>query len=142
MADNGASVKLVVSAGNGGEEAQDWAQTLYAMYLAWARAEGLLPSYRHADRIMFAHGEKAQLLRTEAGIHRQIRRSKFDPAHRRHTSFASVTVENDCPQEQVRSYVLYPYRLVTDHRTGYKVKDVHRVLRGCINGFLRAANAR
>jgi peptide chain release factor 2 len=39
---------------------------------------------------------------------------------------------------QIRSYVLHPYSLVKDHRTGYEVGDVQRVLDGDLDGFVRA----
>jgi peptide chain release factor 2 len=39
---------------------------------------------------------------------------------------------------QIRSYVLHPYTLVKDHRTGYEVGDVQRVLDGDLDGFVRA----
>jgi peptide chain release factor 2 len=39
---------------------------------------------------------------------------------------------------QIRSYVLAPYRLVKDHRTGHEVGDADRVLDGDLDGFIRA----
>ncbi|MEA2213321.1 MAG: peptide chain release factor 2 [Solirubrobacteraceae bacterium] len=39
---------------------------------------------------------------------------------------------------QIRSYVLHPYTMVKDHRTGYEMGDVNRALDGDLDGFVRA----
>jgi peptide chain release factor 2 len=39
---------------------------------------------------------------------------------------------------QIRSYVLHPYTMVKDHRTGHEMGDAQRVLDGDLDGFVRA----
>jgi peptide chain release factor 2 len=39
---------------------------------------------------------------------------------------------------QIRSYVMHPYTMAKDHRTGHEVGDVSRVLDGDLDGFARA----
>jgi peptide chain release factor 2 len=228
-------------AGAGGVDSQDWAEMLLRMYLRWAEREGLqveldevLPGEEAGIKsaTFTLKGPNAYgLLATERGVHRLVRLSAYDSAHRRHTSFASLDViplldEEDadveidpkdlridtyrsssaggqhvnvtdsavrithiptgitaaCQNErsqiqnravamriltarlaerarreqieklenlrgqqmgidfgsQIRSYVLHPYRLVKDHRTGTEVGNVDAVLDGDLEPFIDA----
>ncbi len=228
-------------AGAGGIDSQDWAEMLLRMYVRWAEREGLRTEL---DEVVPAEeagiksatftlsGPSAYgLLSAERGVHRLVRLSPFDQAHRRHTSFASLDViplldEEDadleidpkdlridtyrsssaggqhvnvtdsavrithlptgiaaaCQNErsqiqnravamriltarlaerarrerqqklenlrgermdiefgsQIRSYVLHPYRLVKDHRTGLEIGNVDAVLDGDLDRFIQA----
>ena len=231
---------LAIHAGAGGTESQDWAQMLLRMYLRWAESRGF-----KARVLDIAPGEEAGLksvtvevaghyaygyLKAERGVHRLVRLSPFDAAHRRHTSFAlveawpdigeavEVEIEPDdlrietfrssgpggqhmqktssavrithkptgiivsCQNErsqlqnrqtamrvlrsrlfelkrerreaeqarlkgehvaaewgsQIRSYVLHPYNMVKDHRTGYETSNTAAVLDGAIDDLITA----
>ncbi|MBO8142037.1 MAG: PCRF domain-containing protein, partial [Firmicutes bacterium] len=96
---------LTIHAGAGGTEAQDWAEMLLRMYTRWAEEKGY--AVEILDQLA---GEEAGLktvslsikgdraygyLKSEHGVHRLVRISPFDASGRRHTSFASVSVEPD-----------------------------------------------
>ena len=230
---------VTIHPGAGGTESQDWAEMLLRMYLKWSERRGL-----KRDVIDFQPGEEAGiksatlillgdyaygLMSAEAGVHRLVRISPFDQAARRHTSFASVFVWPELPEDvdveidekdlrvdtyrssgaggqhvnvtdsavrithlptgivvscqnersqhknraqamkvlkarlfdlkqkeqqarmeqlggekrdiafgsQIRSYVLQPYQMIKDHRTKMEVGDVHRVLDGDLDQFIK-----
>ena len=91
-----------VYAGAGGVDAADWAAMLTRMYLRWAEAKGF--STQIVDEspaeeaglksiTFFVRGRNAYgMLESERGVHRLVRLSPFDAAHRRHTSFAAVNI--------------------------------------------------
>ena len=97
-----ANCYLDIQSGSGGTEAQDWASMLMRMYLRWGEAHG----YK-TELIEVTDGDVAGIkgctikysgeyaygwLRTETGVHRLVRKSPFDSASRRHTSFASAFI--------------------------------------------------
>jgi peptide chain release factor 2 len=231
---------VTVNAGAGGTDAQDWAEMVLRMLMRWAERRSFqieLLEVSEGDEAGIksatfrASGENAYgLFGAERGVHRLVRLSPFDSAHRRQTSFAGVEVApvvkdtgeveiNDddlqvdtyrasgaggqhvnktdsavrithrptgivvqCQNErsqssnratamamltakllerkererqeeiarekgeaqdvnfgsQIRSYVLHPYTLVKDHRTGEEMGDAQRVLDGDLDGFVRA----
>ena len=100
---------LTFHAGAGGTEAQDWAQMLYRMYTRWAERHGFtyqIMDYQDGDEAgiksatIMIEGENAYgYLRGEHGVHRLVRVSPFDANARRQTSFASVEVMPDLPED-------------------------------------------
>jgi peptide chain release factor 2 len=231
---------VTVNAGAGGTDAQDWAEMVLRMEMRWAEKRGFQVELLEVSpgeeagiksATFIARGENAYgLFSSEKGVHRLVRLSPFDAAHRRQTSFAGVEVspvvdaiddveiddddlqidtyrasgaggqhvnktdsavrithkptgivvqcQNERSQSsnkaeamtmlrsklleleerkrreeiarekgeaqdvnfgsQIRSYVLHPYTMVKDHRTGFEMGDAARVLDGDLDGFARA----
>lgn len=98
-----------INSGAGGTEAQDWVLMLARMYLrffelkGWSTSEldcqyGEVAGYKSISFLVtgeYAYGH----LRAEQGVHRLVRISPFDSSARRHTSFASVAVTPDMPDD-------------------------------------------
>jgi peptide chain release factor 2 len=93
---------LTVNAGAGGTDAQDWAEMVLRMEMRWAESRGFQVELLEASAgeeagiksaTFRASGENAYgLFGAERGVHRLVRLSPFDSAHRRQTSFAGVEV--------------------------------------------------
>ena len=234
-----ANAIVTIHPGAGGTESQDWAEMLLRMYMKWAERRGFrreIIDYQPGEEAglksvtFMLSGEYAfGLMSAEAGVHRLVRISPFDQAARRHTSFASVFVWPELPEDvdveidekdlridtyrssgaggqhvnvtdsavrithlptgivvscqnersqhknrsqamkvlkarlydlkvkeqaskleqiagakkeigfgsQIRSYVLQPYQMIKDHRTKMEVGDVHRVLDGDLDPFIK-----
>jgi peptide chain release factor 2 len=100
---------VTIHPGAGGTESQDWAEMLLRMYLRWTERRGFkrdvidlqpgddagIKSATLTVTGEFAYG----LLLAEAGVHRLVRISPFDQAARRHTSFASLFVWPELPED-------------------------------------------
>src|SRR4051812_47778450 len=104
-----ANAIVTIHPGAGGTESQDWAEMLLRMYLKWWERRGF-----KREVIDFQAGDEAGiksatvlvsgdyafgLMAAEAGVHRLVRILPFDQAARRHTSFASVFVWPELPED-------------------------------------------
>ena len=93
---------LTIHAGSGGLDSQDWAGMLLRMYLRYCEREGFKADVIEAMNdegegiknatVMIKGNYAYGFFKAEKGVHRLVRISPFDSAHRRHTSFASVLV--------------------------------------------------
>lgn len=231
---------VTINAGEGGTDAQDWAEMLLRMYLRWSEQRGLKADLKEVQEGTEAGLKSATftvsgtnaygLMSAERGVHRLVRLSPFDSANRRQTSFAAVDVaplvsdavdveildkdlkvdtyrasgaggqhvnktdsavrithlptrivvqcQNERSQtqnratamamlrakmvqvelekreaeaaksrgesqsigfgSQIRSYVVHPYTMVKDLRTGHETGNAQGVLDGDLDGFIRA----
>ena len=100
---------VTIHPGAGGTESQDWAEMLLRMYFRWTERRNFkrevmdlqpgddagIKSVTFTVSGDYAYG----MLLAEAGVHRLVRISPFDQAARRHTSFASVFVWPELPED-------------------------------------------
>jgi peptide chain release factor 2 len=93
---------VTINAGAGGTDAQDWTEMVLRMEMRWAEQRGF-----QTELLEMSPGEEAGLKSAtfrvsgenayglygaEKGVHRLVRLSPFDSAHRRQTSFAGLEV--------------------------------------------------
>jgi peptide chain release factor 2 len=93
---------VTINAGAGGTDAQDWAEMVLRMEMRWAEKRGFKVELLEVSpgeeagiksATFRVSGENAYgLYGAEKGVHRLVRLSPFDAAHRRQTSFAGVEV--------------------------------------------------
>jgi peptide chain release factor 2 len=120
---------VTIHPGAGGTESQDWADMLLRMYLRWAERNGfgaVLNDYQPGEEAgmksatFSVTGDYAfGLLSSEIGVHRLVRISPFDQAHRRHTSFASVYVSPEI-DENINIEIRQEDLRVDTYRSGGK----------------------
>ncbi len=101
---------VTITAGTGGTDAQDWAEMLLRMYLRWTADRGFQTELVEASpgeeaglksATLTVRGENAYgLFKAERGVHRLVRLSPYDSAHRRHTAFAQVVVAPLLPESE------------------------------------------
>ncbi len=106
---DGGDAIVTLSAGAGGTDAQDWAEMLLRMYERWAERRRFGFDVLDAtpgeeaglkSAVFRVHGDNAYgVLGAERGVHRLVRLSPFDSAHRRQTSFAQVDVAPELPPD-------------------------------------------
>jgi peptide chain release factor 2 len=107
-----------IFAGAGGVDAADWAQMLARMYLRWAESKAFATQIVDESPgeeaglksiTFFVRGRNAYgMLESERGVHRLVRISPFDAAHRRHTSFAAVDIVPEIEADENVSIEIRP----------------------------------
>jgi peptide chain release factor 2 len=127
---------VTIHAGAGGTDAQDWAEILLRMYLRWAQQRDFDTELIEASpgeeaglksATFTARGENAYgVFKAERGVHRLVRLSPFDQAHRRHTSFSQVIVSPLLPDDAAVEIDEADLRVDTYRATGAGGQHVNK----------------
>ena len=133
---DGGDAVVTIHAGAGGTDSQDWAEILLRMYLRWAERRGFQTETLEASpgeeaglksATFTARGENAYgVFKAERGVHRLVRLSPFDSAHRRHTSFAQVIVSPLLPDDAVAEIDEADLRIDTYRASGAGGQHVNK----------------
>src|SRR3989338_1654271 len=126
----GAIVGLV--AGAGGDDAEDFVRMLFEMYRKYFEKRGW-SAHVDGERTQGANKDKALAI-IKAKLLRLLEQERKEKI-----SDLSVMAGKIEWGSQIRSYVLHPYKLVKDHRSGVEVRDAEGVLDGDLEPFLEKA---
>jgi peptide chain release factor 2 len=120
-------VDTFLSSGHGGQSVQ----TTYSAVRLTHLPTGLVVSCQN-ERSQAQNKETAMRI-LRAKIHALAEAKREEEKSRIRGAYTSAEWGN-----QIRSYVLQPYRLVKDHRTGHETADTQAVLDGELEGFVEA----
>ncbi len=133
---DGGDAVVTIHAGTGGTDAQDWTEILLRMYLRWAERRGFQTELIEASpgeeaglksATFTVRGENAYgVFKAERGVHRLVRLSPFDQAHRRHTSFAQVIVSPLLPDDAAAAIDEADLRIDTYRASGAGGQHVNK----------------
>ncbi|MEN9358668.1 MAG: hypothetical protein RL095_203 [Verrucomicrobiota bacterium] len=127
---------LTINAGAGGTESCDWASMLLRMYTRWIERRGFKQSLLDIQEgeeagvksaTILVEGEFANgFLKAEKGVHRLVRISPFDANKRRHTSFVSIDIMPEFPDNAPINIETKDLRIDTYRASGAGGQHVNR----------------
>ena len=90
--------------------------------------------------VVTCQNERSQLKNKETAL--KVLKSKLYQIELKKRQDAVNNIKKDHNEiefgSQIRSYVLHPYSMIKDHRTGYETSNVNKVLDGDLDGFIES----